>query len=60
MIALMEYFQDTRNIQSFKRKLEMKHVKYNVYGQIWVFIKDHNQVGVIADYEQQLTLQLNF
>ncbi|KAG5586097.1 hypothetical protein H5410_046531, partial [Solanum commersonii] len=36
---------DTRNIQSFKRKLGMKYVNYNINGKIWVFIQDHIHVG---------------
>ncbi|XP_015159308.1 uncharacterized protein [Solanum tuberosum] len=54
----MEPFQNSRHIQRYKRRLGMHYVNYNVNGQIWVFVKQHVHVGVIADSEQQLTLQL--
>ncbi|KAG5615462.1 hypothetical protein H5410_015286 [Solanum commersonii] len=44
LIALLEPFQDTRQIQNFKRRLGMKY--------------DHIQVGVILDTNQKITLQL--
>ncbi|KAG5585574.1 hypothetical protein H5410_046008 [Solanum commersonii] len=49
LIALMELFQDTRQLQSYKRRLGMRYVNYNTNGQIWVFIKECISVGVIAD-----------
>ncbi|KAH0672962.1 hypothetical protein KY290_025245 [Solanum tuberosum] len=54
----MEPFQDTTHIQRFKRRLGMQYVNYNSNGQIWIFIREHIQVGVISDSEQQLTLHL--
>ncbi|KAH0729153.1 hypothetical protein KY289_000341 [Solanum tuberosum] len=54
----MEPFQNSKHIQRYKRRLGMHYVNYNVNGQIWVFVKQHVYVGVIADSEQQLTLQL--
>lgn len=54
LITLMETFQDTTHIQ----ETGMKYVNYNQNGQIWVFIKEHIQVGVISDTDQQLTLHL--
>ncbi|KAK4706480.1 hypothetical protein R3W88_033958 [Solanum pinnatisectum] len=54
----MEQFQNSRHIQRYKRRLGMHYVNHNVNGQIWVFVKQHIHVGVIADSEQQLTLQL--
>ncbi|KAG5591021.1 hypothetical protein H5410_041535 [Solanum commersonii] len=54
----MEPFQDTTHIQRFKRRLGMQYVNYNNNGQIWIFIREHIQVGVISDSEQQLTLHL--
>ncbi|KAH0776353.1 hypothetical protein KY290_007764 [Solanum tuberosum] len=40
LIALMEPFQDTRQLQCYKRRLGMRYVNYNTNGQIWVFIKE--------------------
>ncbi|KAG5590749.1 hypothetical protein H5410_041263 [Solanum commersonii] len=60
IIALMEPFQEARNIHKYKRRLGMQYANYNINGKIWVFIQDHIQVGVLSDTEQQLTLQLNF
>ncbi|KAH0758309.1 hypothetical protein KY290_021802 [Solanum tuberosum] len=51
-------FQDNRHIQKFKRRLGMQYVNYNSNGQIWVFVKENIQVGVILDTTQQITLQL--
>ncbi|KAH0682719.1 hypothetical protein KY290_021318 [Solanum tuberosum] len=36
LIALMEPFQDARNIQKYKRRLAMQYVNYNANGQILV------------------------
>lgn len=33
-------------------------MNFNINGQIWVFVQDNIQVGVIFDSKQQLTLQL--
>ncbi|KAH0679730.1 hypothetical protein KY284_020815 [Solanum tuberosum] len=57
-LPLLKPFQDTRHIQKFKRRLGMQYVNYNSNGQIWVFVKENIQVGVILDTTQQITLQL--
>ncbi|XP_049357633.1 uncharacterized protein LOC125822286 [Solanum verrucosum] len=49
---------DSRHIQKYKRRLGMSYVNYNSNDQIWSFIKEHIQVGIISDTEQQLPLQL--
>ncbi|KAG5594870.1 hypothetical protein H5410_036102 [Solanum commersonii] len=56
----MEPFQNINNIQRFKRRLGMEYANYNCNGKIWVFIKDHIQVEVLADSDQMLTMRLLF
>jgi len=58
LIALLEPFQDVRQIQKYKRRLGMQYVNYNANGQIWIFINEQIQVGVVSDSDQQLSLQL--
>ncbi|WMV24325.1 hypothetical protein MTR67_017710 [Solanum verrucosum] len=50
--------KDTSQIQTYKMILGMNYVNYNANGKIWVFVKEHTQVGVISDTDQQITLQL--
>lgn len=35
----------------------MQYVNYKVNCQIWVFVKETIQVGVVSHFDQQLTLQ---
>jgi len=58
MIALMKPLQSTKQLQRYKRRIAMPYANYNTNGKIWVFVNHHIQVGVVADSDQQLTLQL--
>ncbi|KAH0679358.1 hypothetical protein KY284_020443 [Solanum tuberosum] len=44
LVALMEPFQETRQIQQFKRILGMAYANYNFNGKIWLFVKEDIQV----------------
>ncbi|KAH0771764.1 hypothetical protein KY290_015745 [Solanum tuberosum] len=43
LIALLEPFQDTRQIQKYKRRLGMQYVNSNSNGQIWLTMQDGKQ-----------------
>lgn len=38
----------------------MPYANYNQNVKVYIFVQDHIQVGVVVDFEQQITLQLNF
>ncbi|KAG5618379.1 hypothetical protein H5410_018203 [Solanum commersonii] len=44
-VGLMEPFEDSQNLEEFRRKLGMKHVAVNTNRKIWVFIDE------FIDYE---------
>ncbi|KAG5598725.1 hypothetical protein H5410_030095, partial [Solanum commersonii] len=55
--SLLMYEPNKTHSKKFKR-LGMNYVNYNSNGQIWVFVKDPVQVGVVSDTNQQLTLHI--
>lgn len=60
LIAFMESFQRTTQVERYKRRLGMQSGGCNCTGQIWNFV-DHNvEVEVIMNIEKQVTLNLLF
>ncbi|XP_059301772.1 uncharacterized protein LOC132053675 [Lycium ferocissimum] len=57
-IALMEPFQQARNVEIYKRKLGMNIAGENSNGKIWYFIEANVDVQVLADIAQQISLKL--
>lgn len=60
IIGLMETFQNAREIQTYKRRLNMNQAGANINGKIWFFVKEDVQVKILQDAEQQITLKLMF
>lgn len=50
-IRLMDPFQDSFNIEDYKRKLGMQHATTNVLGKIWAFIDLTKDYSVISNEE---------
>lgn len=59
IIGLMEPLQHSRNIQTYRRKLNMRLTGSNMNGKIWYFVKENVEVEIILDTEQQITLKLS-
>ncbi|XP_059281287.1 uncharacterized protein LOC132034982 [Lycium ferocissimum] len=57
--ALLEPFQNCRNLQKYKRRLGMENAIANRNGKIWVFMEATVQWEFLMDAEQQITLKIN-
>ncbi|XP_060181187.1 uncharacterized protein LOC132610801 [Lycium barbarum] len=58
LIAVTKPFQNSRNIQRYKRRLGMNFAGYNCNGKIWYFVEDGVDVEVLMDTDQQVTIKL--
>ncbi|KAG5606684.1 hypothetical protein H5410_028176 [Solanum commersonii] len=58
-IALMEPFQDPKQLDQYKRKLGCQNAYCNVSAKIWVFWEDDWKGEVLRDSMQQITLKLS-
>lgn len=56
--AIIEPFSNKGKIQGYMRFLRFHHCQENINGQIWYFWKQNCQAKVIANEEQQITLQI--
>uniref|UniRef100_M1CEI6 Non-LTR reverse transcriptase n=1 Tax=Solanum tuberosum TaxID=4113 RepID=M1CEI6_SOLTU len=57
LIGLMEPFQDSSDLERYRRRLGHDTALVNCSGQIWIFTKDVHVV-VIEDSTQQMTLKV--
>lgn len=57
-IVLMEPFQNSHELEVYRRKLGLKHEFFNMKGKIWSFVDECIEVEVLSDEEQQLTLRV--
>ncbi|XP_059291461.1 uncharacterized protein LOC132044942 [Lycium ferocissimum] len=57
-IALMEPFQQARNVEIYKRKIGMNIAGANSKGKIWYFIEANVDVQVLSDTTQQISLKI--
>ncbi|XP_060194987.1 uncharacterized protein LOC132624185 [Lycium barbarum] len=57
-VALMEPFQQARNVEVYKRKLGMNIAGANSTGKIWYFIEVNVDVQVLLDTTQQISFKL--
>ncbi|KAH0662438.1 uncharacterized protein [Solanum tuberosum] len=55
----MEPFEDSQNLEEFRRNLGMKHAAVNTSGKIWVFIDEFIDYEIVRDEEQMLTLKFH-
>lgn len=44
LMAIMRPFQETRHIQSYKRRLCITYSNYNINEKIWLFVKENIEV----------------
>ncbi|KAG5596548.1 hypothetical protein H5410_037780 [Solanum commersonii] len=58
-IALMEPFQDPKELDHYKRKLEFKNAYCNVFAKNWIFWDDGWRGEVVSDSIQQISLKLS-
>ncbi|XP_060211851.1 uncharacterized protein LOC132639423 [Lycium barbarum] len=59
LIGLMEPFQQSYKLESYRRRLGIDTALCNVSGKIWAFVNEDYQVTVMIDNVQQLTLKLH-
>ncbi|KAK4729629.1 hypothetical protein R3W88_022617 [Solanum pinnatisectum] len=59
MIAILEPFSDTVQIDRFKSMLAMDHAASNINGKIWLFWNNDVTCNVLETDEQQMTCEIN-
>ncbi|XP_060211977.1 uncharacterized protein LOC132639556 [Lycium barbarum] len=59
LVGLMEPFQQSYKLESYRRRLGIDTALCNVSGKIWAFVNEDYQVTVMIDSVQQLTLKLH-
>ncbi|XP_060200225.1 uncharacterized protein LOC132628463 [Lycium barbarum] len=59
LVGLMEPFQQSYKLESYRRRLGIDTALCNVSRKIWAFVNEDYQVTVLIDSVQQLTLKLH-
>lgn len=58
-VGITEPFEEEHKIETFRRKLGMKHAVSNVNSKIWAFLDEVVDYNIVRDEEQMLILNVH-